>query len=338
MVTSKDVAKAANVSHMTVSRAFQPGSSIKPETRERVLAIAQKLNYIPNYNAKSLVMNRNFSVGLFFSSMEGTSEVFLGDLVSQIYQLLPQNYLLSVNSVEQLSGTTDKNYVIQSILGRFDGIIVATQSEKDDPFIESLQELKIPVVVMNRYVEKKEVYNVSTNESQGIRELVDYLVAQKIKTAGTIKGYPGFYSTQKRHREFVEDCQRAGIAIVNTAVEDGMYNIPSGYQAMKEIIQRNEILPNVIFCGNDDMAIGAIKACHDLNIRVPQDLSIVGFDDTSYAQYISPGLTTVHKPYKEMAKKAMEILLQLMKGKSLNEYKYKIDSQLVIRESVKKQK
>ena len=335
MVTSKDVAKEANVSHMTVSRAFQPDSSIKEETRKKVLAVARKLNYIPNYNAKSLVMNRNFSVGLFFSSMEGTSEVFLGDLVSQIYQLLPHNYLLSVNSVDRINITTGNAYLIQSIIGRFDGIIIATQSEKDDSFIDYLLKLDIPIIVMNRHMEREDIYNVSTNESVGIKDLVAHLSERKIRTAGTIKGFKGFYSSQNRHHEFVLGCEQAGIEVIDAAIEEGLYNIPSGYEAMKTIIQRNKILPDIVFCGNDDMAIGAIKACNELDIQVPKDLSIVGFDDTSYAQYTSPALTTVHKPYKEMAKKSMEILLQLMSGNELKERKYNIDSKLIVRDSVK---
>lgn len=335
MVTIKDVAKEANVSHMTVSRAFQPGSSIKPETREKILAAAKKLNYIPNYNAKSLVMNRNFSVGLFITSMVGTSEIFLGDLVSQIYQQLPSNYLLSVNSIAQIHFATEKNDLIHSIIGRFDGVIIATQSEKDDFFIETLHAFNIPIVVMNRYFDRPDIYNVSTNESIGIKELVAYLAQKKVHTAGAIKGITGFYSTEYRHREFTSNCEKYGIKVMEEAVEEGRYNIVSGYEAMKRIIERCVNLPDVVFCGNDDMAIGAIKACTELDISVPGDVSIVGFDDTNYANFISPGLTTVHKPYKEMARKSMEILLQLMNGKELIKRKYNINSKLIVRNSVK---
>lgn len=336
MVTSKDVAKEANVSHMTVSRAFQPNSSIKEETRKKVLEVAKKLNYIPNYKAKSLVMNRNFSVGLFFSSMEGTSEIFLGDLVSQIYQLLPHNYLLAVNSVDRINLATDEDYMIQSIIRRFDGIIIVTQSEKDDSFIDYLQKSEIPTVVMNRLMDQKDIYNVSTNESAGIKELVTYLAKCKITTVGTIKGFPGFYSSGNRYHEFLKACEQAGIKMIDTAIEAGEYTISSGYEAMKAILHKNKSLPEMIFCENDNMAIGAIKACGEYAIQVPQNLSIVGFDDTNYARYASPGLTTIHKPYKEMAKISMEILLQLMAGERPEKRNYHIDSRLVIRESVKR--
>lgn len=335
MVTSKDVAKAANVSHMTVSRAFQANSSIKKDTREKVLAAAKKLNYIPNYNAKSLVMNRKFSIGLFFSSMEGTSEVFLGDLVNQIYQLLPHNYLLSVNSIDKMNINEEKNSLIEAVIGRFDGVIIATQSEKDDLFIEYLHQLNLPIVVMNRYIENKEIYNVSTDESMGIQEVVDYLVDCGIKTVGTIKGFSSFSSAKKRYHKLVEACDQAGINIVHSAIEEGKYTIASGYEAMKKILMKNDRLPEVIFCGNDDMAIGAIKACKELQYSIPEDLAIIGFDDTNYAKYMSPALTTIHKPYREMAQKSMEILLDLLEEKPPQKYKYNIDSELIIRDSVK---
>ncbi|MFC4770425.1 LacI family DNA-binding transcriptional regulator [Enterococcus hermanniensis] len=335
MVTSKDVAKAANVSHMTVSRAFQPNSSIKKDTREKVLAVAKKLNYIPNYNAKSLVMNRNFSIGLFFSSMEGTSEVFLGDLVNQIYQQLPHNYLLSVNSIDKMNINGAKNSLIEAVIGRFDGVIIATQSEKDDAFIDYLHKLNLPIVVMNRYIENTEIYNVSTNESVGIQEMVDYLVECGIKTVGTIKGFSSFSSAKKRYQKLVEACNHAGITIVHSAIEEGKYTLASGYEAMKKIIANNDVLPEVIVCGNDDMAIGAIKACNEERYLVPNELAIIGFDDTNYAKYMNPALTTIHKPYREMAQKSMEILLDLLEEKAPKKYKYNIDSGLIVRDSVR---
>lgn len=330
MVTIKDVAKAAGVSNMTVSRAFQKGSSIKKETREKVLQTAKQLNYIPNYNAKSLVMNRQFSIGLFFSSMTGTSESFLGELVNQVYSLLPKNYLLSVNSIDQVRES------ITSIVGRFDGMIIATQSEKDNDFIRQIATLDIPLVVMNRPIQSPKIYNISSDESIGIRQVVAFLAKEGICSVGCIKGIEGFYSSENRYQEFKKNCQDQGINFCEEAVVAGQYSIESGYEAMRSLILADGELPEAIFCENDDMAIGAIKACGEHQIRVPQDLSIIGFDDTNFSKYVIPSLTTVHKPYKEMGQQSMQILLRLIDGEKLSEKKYCIDSHAVIRDSVKK--
>lgn len=334
MVTIKDVAKAANVSNMTVSRAFKEDSSIKPETRERILSIAKQMNYLPNYNAKGLVMNQQFSVGLFFSSMIGTSKVFLGDLVNEVYQLLPKNYLLSVNSIDQFQQEEARQH-LQSLLGRFDGIIIATQSEADDPFIEWVAALNIPLVVMNRKLTSEELYNVYSDERQGIDELVTHLAERSIKTAGSIKGIPGFYSTEYRFNKFLERCQEEGIDLLPDAIEIGEYTLDSGYQAMQKILENTDELPEVIFCGNDDMAFGAIKACYNNKIEVPRDVSIVGFDNTTYARYSTPALTTIDKPYKTMAKQAMTILKQLIDAQQPSQHTYCFPSTLIIRNSVK---
>lgn len=333
MVTIKDIAKAANVSTMTVSRALQGSKNIRQETRERVLQAARKLHYIPNYNAKNLVMRQNDSIGLFFSSMVGTSEVFLGDLVSEIYRFLPKNYLLAVNSIDQL--TPDKDHLMDSILGRFDGIIIATQSERDDPFIELIHELKIPLVVMNRLLKNPAICNISIDESLGIKEMVSYLKMQGIKTAGTIKGIPGFFSSELRDRIFQEECARLEIEISTTAVDTGEYTTTSGYHAMRRLLAPNNTLPDALFCGNDDMAIGAAKACAEQGIRIPADLSLIGFDDTKYARFFSPALTTIHKPYREMAKASMKLLLALLANKTISFPKQQLNSWLVIRDSVK---
>lgn len=330
MVTIKDVAREAGVSNMTVSRAFNKDSSMKKETREKVIAAAKKLNYVPNYSAKSLVMNRQFSIGLFFSSITGTSESFLGELVNQVYTLLPKNYLLSVNGVDQFRETG------KGIVGRFDGIIIATQSEEDDVFIEDISQLEIPFVVMNRYVAAPEIYNVTSDEGIGISQVVQFLAKNNFKTAGCIRGIEGFYSSEFRYTKFVESCKKLGIDFKEEAVERGQYSIESGYLAMEKILNKKIPLPEVIFCGNDDMAIGAVKACRDQGVAVPEDLSIIGFDDTNFSSYVTPSLTTVHKPYKEMAKQSMQILLELIDGADLSQKKYTFNSQMILRDSVKK--
>lgn len=330
MVTIKDVAREANVSTMTVSRAFKEDSSMKKETREKILAIAKRLNYVPNFSAKSLVTNRKFSIGLFFSSVTiGTSQIFLGELVKKVYSLLPENYLLSVNSI-------DKTFAMgQSILGRFDGIIIATQSAQDDEFIKRMQESDLPIVVMNRELADTELFNVASSDKQGIQELAAYLQQMGTKTVGTISGLVGFTSTEERHDSFLTASQELGMELLGEADERGDYSIESGYQAMQRMIEKKITLPDAVFCANDDMAIGAVKACVDHELNVPEDISIVGFDDTNYVKYMVPALTTVHKPYQEMAELAMKLLLELIDGNEPQLKKYLLPSNLVIRDSVK---
>lgn len=329
MVTIKDVAKAANVSHMTVSRAFQPNSSIKKETREKILAIAKQLNYVPNYSAKSLVMSKQFSIGLFFSSLVGTSEIFLGEMLNCIYQKLPENYLLSVNSIDK----TTNNLKFGQLVGRFDGIILVTQSTDDQPFIDYVMSLSIPLVVVNRKLNDEKIYNVYSDETIGIDEMVSILAQKGIATVGIIKGIDGFYSSEIRYQAFVKFCQLRKIQILDTAILQGKYNIESGYHAMNYLVQK-DCLPDMIFCCNDDMAIGALQACRENKILVPEQLALVGFDDTVYSRYQIPALSTIHKPYKEMAEKGMDILLDLLNEKMVEKKQHIIKSYFLNRDSL----
>ena len=176
IVTIKDVARKAGVSSMTVSRAFKAESSIKKETRERILEIAKSLNYIPDFNAKSLVTKCKFSIGIFFSSMTtGMSQIYLGELINKIYELLPENYLLSVNSINRVM------QMKENIAGRFDGIIIISQSKEDDNFIKEIKEFKLPLVVMNREIKDSKVVNEAA-------KFITYISSNKESTQIRLEG------------------------------------------------------------------------------------------------------------------------------------------------------
>ena len=328
IVTIKDVARKAGVSSMTVSRAFKAESSIKKETRERILEIAKSLNYIPDFNAKSLVTKCKFSIGIFFSSMTtGMSQIYLGELINKIYELLPENYLLSVNSINRVM------QMKENIAGRFDGIIIISQSKEDDNFIKEIKEFKLPLVVMNREIKDSKVVNVASNEEKGINELAFFLKNRGIQKVGTISGMSGFFSTKKRLEYFTIAAKKNNLNLMPRAIQSGDYSIESGYKAMEVILKEKDI-PEAIFCANDDMAIGAIKACVDNGLNVPKDISIAGFDDTDYVKYLTPALTTIHKPYEEMAKLSMELLLKLINKENVETKKYILESKLIKRESI----
>lgn len=328
-VTIKDIAKKAGVSHTTVSRALNDSPLINPETKERIKEIADQMNYTPNFSAKSLVLDRSYNLGLFFSTLDkGTSPNFFYETVRGVNNTIKDKYNLIVRGIddyERYDRITNK---------RFDGIIVMSQSERDDAFIAYLLDKRIPHVVLNRHAGNAAVMNILSDDQQGAYRLVEYLVAQGHKRIATIEGREGFKSTQQR----MEGCLRAlgkhGVELLPELREQGSYDVESGYAAMRKLLGNRE-LPTAVFCFNDDMAVGAMKAIAERGLRVPQDISIVGFDDNMFSGFVSPALTTVKRPIEQISRKGAETLLEMIEKKeTLNPETIYLHTELVLRESV----
>lgn len=330
MVTIKDIAKIAGVSHTTVSRALNNNAKIKPQTRQRIMKIAEDLKYVPNLNAKSLVTNKNYTVGLFFSSIEsGTSSSFLANTLKVIYEGLDENYLLSVGAIENITN------IDTALRNRFDGILVLSQSDKDDDFIYQAKNLKIPLVVLNRHVDDDSIINIIGDDRQGVKKALQMAYQAGHRKFGLIEGIPNFKSTSERRQGFFDVLSQTDAKLSTQTVKTGDYSTESGKKAMLEILSLKE-RPDLVFCSNDDMAIGALKACYEQGIKVPDEISLIGFDNIHYSQYTNPSLTTIERPINKMSRLGLSYLVQLMNGESFDQQKQiQLETQVVIRETVK---
>lgn len=328
MVTIKDIAKIAGVSHTTVSRALNNSSLIRPETKEKIHKIAEELNYVPNVNAKSLVTQRSFMIGLFFSSLEhGTSDSFLVEVIKGINSVLPDQYNLSVKGIDTL-----KNFDFLS-LQRFDGVIVMSQTDQDDQFITALQTAAIPFVILNRQADPKDFVSVTSNDRQGVLQGMEYAIARGIREIGFIEGKKGFRSTIERKKGYLDSLAAHMIPFRPEWVAVGDYSIESGRIACEKLLQLSQV-PKLIFCSNDDMAIGALKACHAHGLHVPEDISLMGFDGIPFTHYTSPALTTIRKPVMKISQVGTQALLHLIQKEVVQEKQILIDTSLEIRDSV----
>ncbi|MCD2256059.1 LacI family DNA-binding transcriptional regulator [Lactobacillus sp. CC-MHH1034] len=329
MVTIKTIAKLANVSNTTVSRALNNSPRITPETKTKILKIANELGYEPNLNARSLVTNKSYTVGLFFSNItSGTSRSFLTEAINAFYKYLSHSYTLSINAINDLPN-------FESINHRFDGICIISQSTDDDAFINYVTSQRIPVVVLNRRVSMTNVPNVYFDEYLAARQIAEYGVKLGHKRFGLIQGICNFASSVNRQRGYIETLKRYDINLGKSLIFPGDYTMQSGYRAMKQILLMQEP-PTFVFASNDDMAMGAYKACAELNVHIPDDISIVGFDDSDFSEYLTPALTTVQKPITDMGKIGIQWLSQLMSKEALPEIVCAVPPELMIRNSVKK--
>lgn len=329
-VTIKDIAKLANVSHTTVSRALNNSPYINSETKARIKALAKELNYVPNYNAKSLVLLKSYIIGVFFSSIsEGTSDTFFHEIVKGLNKVMDKKYNLVIRGIDnyEYSHPIDNKNV--------DGVIVVSQSKNDDSFIQTIIEKNIPMVVINRAINEEGIVNILSNDTKGSYDAVEYLIHNNHKKIGLIQGNMEFESSTYRKKGYIMALEKNNIKINNDYILSGKYTLESGYDNMKKLLKLKN-RPTAVFCANDDIAVGAMKAVFESGLSVPEDISIIGFDNSNFCNYVTPTLTSVKKDSLTMSEIGGLYLLDIINKKNLNKDKIFIESRLVVRDSVKK--
>ena len=329
-VTIKDIAKLANVSHTTVSRALNNSPYINEETKSKIKALAKELNYVPNYNAKSLVLLKSYVIGVFFSSIsEGTSDGFFHEIVKGVNKVIDKEYNLVIRGIDQYQYShpiDNKN---------FDGIIVVSQSKKDDEFIKTIIEKNIPTVVINRVVDIDNIVNIVSNDTKGSYDAVDYFVKNNHRRIALIQGNDDFESSVYRKKGYIKALNDNNIEINEEYIMTGKYTLDSGYENMKKLLELKD-KPTAVFCANDDIAVGAMKAIGESGLNVPEDISIIGFDNSNFCNYVTPTLSSVRKDSLMMSEIGGINLLNIIKNKPVKNRISYIESTLVIRKSVKK--
>lgn len=333
MVTINDVAKLAGVSRSTASRAFTPNSSIKSVTRSKVLTAAKELNYSPNISARSLVTQKKYVIGVFLSRVHADLSTFFSNIISSANEKLPSNYLLSVVGIDEV-----KNFD-QSVRNRFDGVMVVSQTKEDDQFIQKLIDAKIPTVVILRKVATAKVDNIYANDRQAMSDLVKYIYKQGHRRIGILNGTAEFITSKVRYRGIKEQAEELDMEIIPSADKQGEFSLTSGDAMMKEILEQpREDWPSCVICASDDIALGALKACHKSGLVVPYDMSITGFDNIPYSMVTTPSLTTVDNPLSSMAERGIEVLFQRIENPQIKRQTITMNPSLVIRSSVAERK
>lgn len=331
-ITIKDIAKLAGVSHTTVSRALNDSELIKTSTKEKIKKIAMEKGYTPNVSARSLVLDRSYNIGLFFSTLsEGTSSSFFHEVVRGVSLVIKNEYNLIVKGIDQYNdffAITKKS---------FDGIIIMSQSPKDEAFIEDISNKKIPMILLNRESKKDVSSWVLSDDRMGSQKATQYLIDMGHKDIAIIEGIEGFQSSVERKEGYIRAMKDNDIEIDPDFMVKGEYNLQSGYTAMIEILNLKK-RPTAVFCSNDDMAVGAMKAIISKGLSIPEDISIVGFDDNIFSEYTNPGLTTVRRPVGLIGQIGARYLIDVLDNSREESLKMNIKTELIVRDSVKKPK
>lgn len=333
--TIKDVAELARVSQMTVSRVLNDQSAVKETTRKRVQAAMRELNYRPNIMARNLAGRAGLFIGLIYKnpSYGYLSEFLLGALDTcrrQGHYLIVEEPLVDDNMVdlEQI----EKRFLDTSI----QALIVVPPLSDDPKLIDTLERTGISFVCVSPKWDAYTGPSVRMDDIAAAGEMTDYLLKLGHEKIALIKGPPDHMSSKLRLAGFENAFREHAKTVDEDLIVSGDFTYVSGMQAASKLLARSTP-PTAIFACNDDMAAGAIAAAHQAGLRVPQDVSVVGFDDTANASALWPPLTTVRQPIRDMASTAIEILgrrvSQNRPNTDENAENLKLQHKLVIRES-----
>ena len=329
-VTSLEVAALAGVSQSAVSRVFTPGSSVSPKTAEKVRAAAAQLGYRPNVLARSLKSGKSRIIGLVVAYLEN---YFYPEMVERLsVELQKAGYHVLIFLAPVSSVNVDK--VVREIMDyQVDGIVMASVSMSSD-LAARCQETGIPVVLFNRAHEDKNLSSVTSDNFAGGRALADYLCATGHERIAYIAGFIGASTQIDREAGF-----RAGLAAAGQTLfarAEGNFDYRTAQAATRELFATSR-RPDAVFVANDHMAIAAMDVLRfELGLRVPQDVSVVGFDDVPPAAWPAYDLTTVRQNVEKMVAETVQMLLtQITEGTGISK-RVVLDVALIIRSSTRK--
>ncbi|MFC7777578.1 HTH-type transcriptional repressor PurR [Pantoea sp. GCM10028869] len=331
MATIKDVAKRAGVSTTTVSHVINKTRFVAEETRNAVWEAIKELHYSPSAVARSLKVNHTKTLGLLATSSEAP---YFAEIIEAVEnRCFERGYTLILGNAHN-DLQKQRAYLSMMAQKRVDGLLVMC-SEYPDNLLQMLEENRnIPMVVMDWGASRGDFTDtVQDNAFQGGYLAGRYLIERGHRDIGAIPGQMERNTGGGRHAGFLQAMNEAGITVRPEWVVQGDFEPESGYLAMQQILNQKQ-RPTAVFCGGDIMAMGAICAADEMGLRVPQDISVIGYDNVRNARYFTPALTTVHQPKAELGEKALEMLLDRITSKREDPQTIEVQPTLIERRSV----
>jgi LacI family transcriptional regulator len=326
-VTIQDVAKAAGVSVSTVSRVLNDKADVAPDTYRKVQGVINQLSYSSSLAAKSMRSRRTNVIGLVTNNVK---EPFNIEIIRGANRAIDQyGYDLIVYTGQHKVGKEREAWELRQIArlngSLTDGIIMTAPLAKALP-------TTFPLVAIDSHLDGFDFPAVIATNHAGALQVMTYLIGLGHRHIAFISGHPYLQSSARRLEGYQEGLRRANIPIRPDLIETGDYSRPAGYHCTHRLLNRPSP-PTAIFAANDAMAIGVLKAAQEMGIPIPDELSVVGFDNIPQAMNTDPPLTTVDQSIEEMGYIATKMLIQIVQGEPLEREIHKVQTQLIIRDS-----
>ncbi len=318
---------------MTVSRALNNRPNVDEETRHKVINTARRLGYVPNGIAKSLVMQKTFTIGVVVPEI---THSFFPEAIRGIEEVTSKSgyHLILTHSAEDAARESDVLHLLER--QRVDGILISkAQTVEKDEVYEQLVRQRLPVVFFDRCVQGIGVNCVSVNDEEGAKEITEHLiVVHRYPRIAHLSGPQHVSIGEARLRGFKIALQSRDWPFYEGLVVEAGFHESGGYSAMTKLLEMPpEQRPRAVVAVNDPAAFGAMKAIQDWGLKIPQDIALVGFSDDIRSELMDTPLTTVHQPAYEVGKKAAEKLVAVIEGTSSGIEEIVVGTQQVIRNS-----
>lgn len=323
-ISIEDVAKAAGVSTTTVSRVLNKVPTVTDENRKRVFDVMKRFNYRPNPNAQHLAAGRSNTIGLIIPRYEGIFHSYFALQVIKGVGMAAERTRFDL----LLHITDGKTMPVPAAV---DGVIFIDLYGCEDLLDRAIDD-GIPVVALNHFLEDLPVNCVAIDNVTAAAQAIDYLVKLGHKEIGTVTGDLKTQSGLERLDGFVRAMRDRQLPVKEDYIKFGDYGLPSARHAAEALLKLPKA-PTAIFVASDDMALEVINVAQAKGVRVPEELSVIGFDDNPIAAQARVPLTTIRQPLDEMGKIAMDILVQQVRGKKRSPTKIYLPTQLVERQS-----
>jgi DNA-binding LacI/PurR family transcriptional regulator len=325
-VTIKDIARAAGVSHTTVSRALRGSPAISNETTTRIRQLAEEMGYMPSAVAQSLLSRRTYTIGVVITTVADPFTVQIVGGVEEVAQAAGYSVFLSTshNNPEQ------EMMVVETFHRRRVDAIIVISSRVGSVYSSRLDQIQVPIVLVNNNEEGDYLYSVAVDDISAAQRAVEHLIALGHRRIGYVEALNRPKSNRRRLNGYQAALRQANIPTEPAFVisPPARRDIERGQTALEQL---QAVSATAAFCYNDRMAIGLLMACRQQNVAVPEEFSVVGFDDIEPALYVTPPLTTIRQPRTQLGQLAMKMVLDLLDERAVQDQILTCD--LIVRES-----
>ena len=308
--TLSDVAAHAGVSPMTVSRVINGEQNVRSETREKVQKSIDALTYRPNLSARALAGSRSYKLVLLYGN---PSAFYLSELlVGALEEISDLGHQLLVHKISDTATQDEIKERLTALLGAYDGVIVPPPLSDYQTVRKFLKSNDIPAILLSGDEGKGRSQKICIDDYKAAKEITEYLLGLGHKRIAFIKGNPNQHASAERLRGYEKALTENGVNREKSWVAPGQFTYASGVKAGERLLSLSEP-PTAVFASNDDMAAAVLAVAASKGIKVPEELSVVGFDDSPLASSVFPRLTTVRQPLTQMARSAVNSLIELIR-------------------------
>lgn len=322
-VTINDVVEKSGLSYATVSRAIRNDPSVKEKNRQIVLETMKLLGYVPSAAARTLVTGKTYVIAMLISRL---GDGFYDSIIKETQKELMKNgYLLTLIMCDDY-GENNISFLEEN---RVDGVILMVPN-KENYYVDILQKQRVPFVVVDNQTKNLSIQSIQSDNQKGGYLAVKHLIDCGHKCIGLISADPDGLSSMERQLGAMEALNEANLNPYGTAF--GNYDQLTGYRSVMKWVAETK-LPTAIFAFDDHIALGSINAIKDIGLKVPQDISVCGYDDSLIANHYTPKITSIRQPAENMAKVAVKQLICQMNEENYHVLTMKLEPQLMVKGS-----